>query len=197
MEQIGVSLFSICWGLVLCLISIAVLLPIGIFSIIKHKYKILLISAVIILVACIGIFFITETRLINGMYYGPPAPILEPNEGDVVGSWQLSEDSINYLQSLGYTVKSHELVFQSDGTFKAANIPYLSEPLNSSQQGMNSSLLGEWELGRDVNGRWAVILSSINYVPTTVAFLNFEQSQRPYTLRLWISEWGGLVFERK
>ena len=136
--------------------------------------------------------------MIDGVYSGLPAPVLKPGNDDVIGIWYMSESTVRFLDYEGYTAKSHELVFQEDGTFRAVNVPYLTETFDTYQQEETTVLSGTWKIGKDVNNDWAVILTSnITGTPTIVAFLDFEQSDRPYTLRLWISEMGGLVFERK
>jgi hypothetical protein len=73
---------------------------------------------------------------------GPPAPAQELQSSDVIGNWQLSATSIDYLKSKGDSINSVELIFQADGTYREVNMPFFNETFNAPPMNNSNILTG-------------------------------------------------------
>ena len=83
-------------------------------------------SQLISLIVTIGAFLVLcslASMLLDTVYRNPPTPLFEPAKEELVGTWHLSENVVEYLQRKGYAVTAHELVLKEDGTFRMFNVP--------------------------------------------------------------------------
>lgn len=79
-----------------------------------------------------------------------PAPWFSPTNNTVIGEWILSTNSINHLQDwYDFSVPTHKLVFNEDGTFYSENIPTFWG-VSSAKENKDSFITGTgtWYLGQ-------------------------------------------------
>lgn len=75
---------------------------------------------------CIGLAIWDRGYFLTSLAFTDP-PRWKPSVNDIVGKWQLSDDSIKQMQDSGTQIPFHEIEFRADGTFKAINFPRLIE----------------------------------------------------------------------
>ncbi len=125
-----------------------------------------------------------------------PAPWLKPTNGDVIGTWHLSPQTVNVLQEWDkLPVLDHEIVFKENGTFYLNNVPNFWRSLLKPQEGeekyVNGS--GTWNLDR-FEEEWGIFarFQKLNISPDksliksdpdkSLVIFYFEGYLPPYTI---------------
>jgi len=87
----------------------------------------------------------------------PDPPRWRPSRNDVVGVWQLSEDSVEQLRELGVDMPYHEIKLKVDGTYEATNFPYLIEWSEKGIFFYYYNGTGTWDFYRRRFEPWSVV----------------------------------------
>ena len=89
--------------------------------------------------------------------FTPPSPWLKPAKEDIVGIWEISDDSKRFMQDEGgYEITSHTLEFTDTGNFTMTNmLDWWRNGWGFSNEQYDSGR-GIWEIETDWNGDWAV-----------------------------------------
>ena len=117
---------------------------------------------------------------------------------DVVGTWHLSQASVDYLQRKGYTIAAHELVFKDDGTFHMDSVPNVWGYLDQSPKGRYITGSGTWRIQRIQTWEIVAHFQTINgQVSDTKVFFHFYGLWPPYRLRVWLGSLDGINFLRE
>jgi len=193
-----VTFASMFWAAIPAL-AIAVIVFIIVYSRLKKSDssnqlgKSLGISAIVLILSICLVSFIISAWAFSG----PPAPFLNPDLNDMAGTWYISTDAIEYLDSEGVQATSYEFNLYPDGSFTMNNIPDPWGPFNSNDP--PHSGYGTWDIRRGMQRGWVVKLKyqdSVNY-SNNYAELHIEGRFPPYTLYVWKGEFRRFVFNRR
>jgi hypothetical protein len=114
-------------GVILCILAASISFPVSLIlfrcggkSWDKARQDSLVIASLLATTVFCGSTCLLSQRRISG----PPSPLIRPNDGDIIGVWQLSEGSLRDIQEEeGYPPSSPKLEFMDDGTFHMTDIP--------------------------------------------------------------------------
>ena len=145
----------------------------------------------------IFVLYPVSQSLLNHIIYGWPLPVLRPTKEDVVGTWHLSQRSIEYLQSIGHTVSSHDLAFQDDNTFRMDHVSNAWGHLARSPAGQYITGSGHWHIQHARSWEVVARFQTVNGQVSEAGILfRFKGRIPPYKLGVPPGN-GGVVFERK
>lgn len=120
-----------------------------------------------------------------------PAPWFKPLNNSIVGHWELSSDTVEYIQDhYNLSVQAHELVFNRDGTFHLINAPTFWGFLDTDNPGYERYISGSgtWYLGQEEGSQrleW-ILYTQFNVINNSsdnrIMRFYFEGHLPPYTL---------------
>ena len=148
-----------------------------------------LITFLVLPIVFCGSFWLLGNFLYSGMY--PPTPRQRPMDKDIIGTWELSEDSLVTIEEEGYAISTHTLTFSSDKTFEMLNLPYMVWDPFGEAGGKFISGSGTWNVEKDASHDWAI---RVHYKATNLeekesnTYLNLAGKAPPYSIYLWIDD---------
>lgn len=80
-----------------------------------------------------------------------PAPWFQPADNDVIGSWELTPSTREFIRTLNIPVSTHKLTFMQDGTFRIVDAPSFWELWNPATRRWRANYIsgsGIWWLGQ-------------------------------------------------
>jgi hypothetical protein len=117
---------------------------------------------------------------------GPPTPRRRPRREDISGIWVLSLEPQRRLEEEGYCdAKTSTLEFRENGTFVVTDMPDYEFDLGAWICGSGS---GTWDIGRDINGDWAIEADFETWSGGMTGFrtyLDLSGRESPYYVVIW------------
>ena len=148
----------------------------------------LLIAVITAPVSLCATYWILGNALYSGMY--PPTPRQKPSEQDIVGHWELTEGSVQYLRDEEPVTVMPTLDFRANKTFAMKGLPDLVCNCGESQ-GSYLSGSGTWSIEKDINGDWVV---RTFFLESDIGKTNFRSDfdlygrEGPYFLNGWLGD---------
>lgn len=85
-------------------------------------------------------------------------PRWKPSVNDIVGKWQLTDESIKLARDNGVSIPPHEIEFYADGTFKTTNFPKVREWVDKKPIFVFYTGTGKWYFDKMRLKPWAISL---------------------------------------
>jgi len=82
---------------------------------------------------------------------------------DIVGKWQLTDESIKFARDRGTLIPPNEIEFFADGTFRATNFPKLRELSSERTVFGFYTGTGTWDFDKMRLKPWAIQMYYDNY----------------------------------
>ena len=140
-------------GMAMCIgIICTLVLSILVFLTVTQEYrkkvdvqelrKTQLVSIVISLIIGCGLTY----WLISGILAGPPSPKWKPRREEAIGTWVLSQSTLDFMREGGYQGLMPGFSLREDGTFVMDGVP---APIMYSDQDVSGR--GTWSIEKDSN----------------------------------------------
>ena len=91
-------------------------------------------------------------------------PRWKPSVNDIVGKWQVTDESIKLARDWGTPIPPHEIEFYADGTFRATNFPKLLEWSGERTVFGFYTGTGTWDFDKMRFKPWAIQMYYDDYV---------------------------------
>lgn len=150
--------------------------------------QVMLVFLITILCSC-GTFWGIGSPLMSSYY--PSTPRWKPKNEDIVGTWHLTQWSMEKIIEDGYVIPDQKIEFWDDGTFELKNYPnygYDFEKMESRWELISGS--GTWGLEKDINRDWVIIIEfkeKVGYDYDNMYIL-LSGKNPPYTIYDWIGD---------
>jgi len=163
-NTLGAFYFLSCAEVLIFLCSILFVLPIS-WQYFRSKGKSH--SFIRALLTTISTFIGLSVLTFLGLLFmlSPNWPWSKPSTSSIVGTWQLSTFTANFLEREdGITIPPHSLIFRSDGSFYMDNMLNIYEPLDSldPNENMFINASGRWMMAKSDYGQWQIHIEFLN-----------------------------------
>ncbi|KPJ91936.1 MAG: hypothetical protein AMJ53_10385 [Gammaproteobacteria bacterium SG8_11] len=140
----------------------------------------------------IGCYF--TYSLVGDVLAGPPSPKKKPAKEEAIGTWVLSQSTLDFRREEGYEGLMPGFILRENGTFTMDGVP---APIFTVYQDVSGE--GTWSIQEDGNRRWPIILQFTQFNGMESDFytsVDFYGEEPPYELFSWAGEYELWVFKR-